>query len=94
LKVSKFKILGPSWFLKKKKKSQNCQTNRLLSRNSNTQLTLEQGVCHTLALPFTLKGYLKAKEELGKLKYFTMQKCSLQKILKKGTKIIQDITTL
>jgi hypothetical protein len=27
-----------------------------------------------LALPFTLKKYLKAKEELWKLKYFTMQK--------------------
>jgi hypothetical protein len=25
-------------------------------------------VCHTLALPFTLKKYLKAKEELWKLK--------------------------
>jgi hypothetical protein len=28
-----------------------------------------------MALPFTLKKYLKAKEELlGKLKYFAMQK--------------------
>jgi hypothetical protein len=27
-----------------------------------------------VALPFTLKKYLKAKEELWKLKYFTMQK--------------------
>jgi hypothetical protein len=36
---------------------------------------LEQGVCHTVALPFTLKKYIKAKEEeLWKLKYFTMQK--------------------
>jgi hypothetical protein len=34
----------------------------------------EQGVCHSVALPFTLKIYLKAKEELWKLKYFTMQK--------------------
>jgi len=24
----------------------------------------KQGVCHTMALPFTLKKYLKAKEEL------------------------------
>jgi hypothetical protein len=24
----------------------------------------EQGVCHNVALPFTLKKYLKAKEEL------------------------------
>ncbi len=35
----------------------------------------KQGVCHTAALPFTLKSkYLKAKEELWKLKYSTMQK--------------------
>jgi hypothetical protein len=34
----------------------------------------EQGVCHTMALPFTLTRYLKEKEELWKLKYFTMQK--------------------
>jgi hypothetical protein len=35
----------------------------------------KQGVCHTPALPFTLKSkYLKAKEELWKLKYSTMQK--------------------
>jgi hypothetical protein len=27
-------------------------------------------VCHTLALPFTLKGILRQKEELWKLKYF------------------------
>jgi hypothetical protein len=32
----------------------------------------KQGVCHTMALPFTLK-YLKAKEELWKLEYFMSQ---------------------
>jgi hypothetical protein len=37
-------------------------------------------VCHTVALPFTLKKYLKAKEELQKLKYLTIQKYNLQKI--------------
>ncbi len=42
---------------------------------------IKQGMCHTMALPFTfLEKYLKAKEELGKLKYFTMQKHNLQKI--------------
>jgi hypothetical protein len=41
----------------------------------------KQGVCHTMALPITLKKYIKAKEELWKLKYFTMQKYNLQKIL-------------
>jgi hypothetical protein len=40
-----------------------------------------------------IKRYLKAKEELWKLKYFTMQKCNLQKILWKKTKILQDIIT-
>jgi hypothetical protein len=34
-----------------------------------------------VALPFTFKKYLKAKEELWKLKYFTMQKYNLSKIL-------------
>jgi hypothetical protein len=39
-----------------------------------------------------VKTYLKAKEELWKLKYFTMQKYNLQKNpLKKETKILQDI---
>jgi hypothetical protein len=50
---------------------------------------VKQGVCHTVALPFTLKRYLKAKEELWKLKYFTMQKYNLQKILYKKRKILQ-----
>jgi hypothetical protein len=36
-------------------------------------------VCHTVALPFTLKSNLKEKEELAKLKYFTLQKYNLQK---------------
>jgi len=39
-----------------------------------------------MALPFTLKKYLEAKEELWKLKYFTMQKYSLQKMLYKKPK--------
>jgi hypothetical protein len=49
---------------------------------------------HTLALPFTLKRYLKAKEELWKFKYFTMPKYSLQKNPLKETKILQNIITL
>jgi seryl-tRNA(Sec) selenium transferase len=47
-------------------------------------------VCHTVALSFTLKKYLKAKEELWKLKYFTMQKCNLQQNHLQETKILQD----
>jgi hypothetical protein len=52
---------------------------------------MKQGVCHTVALPFTLKKYLKAKEELWKMKYFTMQKYNLPKHPLKTTKILQDI---
>jgi seryl-tRNA(Sec) selenium transferase len=47
-------------------------------------------MCHSVALQFTLKKYLKAKEELRKLKYFTMQKYNLQKNPLKETKILQD----
>jgi len=46
----------------------------------------KQGVYHTVALPFTLKKYLTAREELRKLKYFTMQKYNLRKILLKKPK--------
>jgi hypothetical protein len=42
----------------------------------------KQGVCHTVAwLAIHIKKYLKATEELWELKYFTMQKYNLQKIL-------------
>jgi hypothetical protein len=52
------------------------------------QLTLQlirleissEGVCHIVALPFTLKCVLRQKKKiLWKLKYFTMQKYNLQK---------------
>jgi hypothetical protein len=46
---------------------------------------------HGLAI--YIKKYLKAKEELWELKYFTMQKDNLQKDLKE-TKIFQDIRSL
>jgi hypothetical protein len=35
---------------------------------------VNKGMCHTVALQFTLKSILMQKEELWKLKYFTMQK--------------------
>jgi hypothetical protein len=45
-----------------------------------------------IGLAFYIKKYLKAKEELWKLKYFTMQKyINLQKNPLKETKILQDI---
>ncbi len=40
------------------------------------------------------KKYVMAKEELWKLKYFTMHKHNLQKKSLKETKIVQDIKTL
>jgi hypothetical protein len=40
------------------------------------------GVSH-YNLAIYMKTYLKAKEELWKLKYFTMQKYNLQKIFQK-----------
>jgi hypothetical protein len=43
------------------------------------KIRIKQGVRRTVAVPFTFKKYLKAKEELWKLKYFTMQKYNLQK---------------
>ncbi len=58
------------------------------------QSSIKQGVCHIVALPFTLEKYLKEKEDLWKLKYFTMQKSNLQKNPPKETKILQDIITL
>jgi hypothetical protein len=56
----------------------------------------EQGVCHThCSLAIQIKMYLnKAKEELWKFKYFTMQKYKLQKNPLQETKILQDIITL
>jgi hypothetical protein len=45
-------------------------------------------------LAIHIKMYLKAKEELRKLKYFTVQRYNLQKILEKETKIPQDNITL
>jgi hypothetical protein len=45
-------------------------------------------------LAISAKKYLKAKEELWKFKYFTMQKYNPQKNPLKQTKILQDIITL
>jgi hypothetical protein len=47
--------------------------------------SVTRGVSHC-GLAIYIKNYLKAKEELWKLKYFTMQKYNLQKILQKKPK--------
>jgi hypothetical protein len=52
-----------------------------------------RGVSH-YGLSIYIKKYLKAKEELWKFKYFTMQKYNLQKAPLKETKILPDIITL
>ncbi len=52
-----------------------------------------RGASHC-GLAIYIKKYLKAKEELRKLKYFTMQKYNLPKNPLKQTKILQDIITL
>jgi hypothetical protein len=52
-----------------------------------------RGLSHCGLAIYILK-YLKAKEELWKFKYFTMQKYNLQKNPLQETKIFQDITTL
>jgi hypothetical protein len=54
---------------------------------------LTRGVSH-YGLAIYIKKYRKAKEEVWKLKYFTMQKYNLQKNPLKETKIVQDIITL
>jgi hypothetical protein len=59
------------------------------SGDSNTKAN--KGVCHTCGLAIYIKKYLKAKEELWKLKNFTMQKYNLQKNPLKETEILQDI---
>jgi hypothetical protein len=44
-----------------------------------------------VALPFTLKSILRQKQELWKLKYFTMPIYNLQNNPLKETKILQEI---
>jgi hypothetical protein len=55
----------------------------------------KQGVCHSGAFAIYIKKYLKAKEELWKLKYFTMRKIQSSKSSSiKKIKILQNIITL
>ncbi len=65
--------------------SNTCAKYWMLHTTSSYPIVLKmfgkQGWCHAVALQFYIKKYLKAKEELWKLKYFTMQKYNLQKLL-------------
>jgi hypothetical protein len=61
------------------------------------QKQIEQGVCHTVAIAiYIIKMYLKAREELWKLKLFHHSKNlpNLQNNPLKEIKILQDIITL
>jgi hypothetical protein len=49
--------------------------------SSEKELSKQGGVSRYCGLAIYIKKYLKAKEELWKLKYFTMQKYNVQKIL-------------
>jgi hypothetical protein len=49
---------------------------------------VKQGVCHNVAFAIHIKKYPKAKEELWKLKYSTMQNYNLQK----SSKRIQNLS--
>jgi hypothetical protein len=53
----------------------------------------EGGLSHP-GLAIYIKKHHEAKEELWKLKYFTMRKHNLQKNPLNQTKILQDIMTL
>jgi hypothetical protein len=72
----------------------------LIIKNTHSQQFQEssskhktRGVSH-YGLAISVEKYLKAKEGLWKFKYFTMQKCNLQKNPLQETKILQDIITL
>jgi hypothetical protein len=65
----------------------------LLAPSSQVHPNPTRGVSHC-SLAIYIKKYLKAKEELWKLKYFTMQTYNLQNIPPQETKILQDIITL
>jgi hypothetical protein len=54
----------------------NCEKRTMVVNTHHAMHRNQQGVCHTVALPFTLKKYLKAKEELRKFKYNPQKKSS------------------
>ncbi len=57
------------------------QTSRSLVGLLSKSISNKGWVCHIVALLFTLKWILRAKEEWWKLKYFTTQKYNVEKIL-------------
>jgi hypothetical protein len=59
--------------------------------NENLPIIINKGCVSHRGLAIYIKKYLKAKEELRKLKHFTMQKLESSKNPLKETKILQDI---
>jgi hypothetical protein len=53
---------------------------------SKTSKRTRGGVCHTVALPFTLKSILRQKKSYGNSNISPCKKYNLQKILKKKPK--------
>ncbi len=72
---------------------QKLSTNLGYSAHESLIIYWTRSVSHW-GLAIYIKKYLKTKEELWKLKYFTMQKYNLTKNSLKETKILQDIVTL
>jgi hypothetical protein len=53
-----------------------------------------QGVCHTVALPFTLKSILRQKKNYGNSNISPCKNIIFKKKPLKETKILQEIITL
>ncbi len=72
------------------------QSTKEMDNSLDQSQDFKQGVCHTLALPFTLKSVLRQMKNYGNsnilpCKYFALQKYNLQKNPLKEIKILQDI---
>jgi len=62
--------------------------------NKYSPIILKQGVCHTVALPFTLKKVSEGRRSSMEIQIFHHAKIYLQKNPLKDTKILQAIVTL
>jgi hypothetical protein len=65
-----------------------------LGHPSQSLMPLKKGVCHTVALPFTLKSILRQKMSYGNSNISPCKNIILKKIPLKETEILQDIITL
>jgi hypothetical protein len=67
----------------------------MYNHHMNTKETLDkQGVCHTVALPITLKSILKQKKNYGNSNISPCKNIIFKKPSKRKTKILQDIIAL